>query len=391
MTPSVLIVHNRYRTRGGEEKQVDQQARLLREKGHDVFSYEVDSQEFFGRSLMQKCADTVQMPFSIRHYQGIRKAIQTKRPGVVHVHNVFPFLTPSVYYAAAAASIPVVQSVHNYRFMCSNGLFMLPDGSLCERCRTGSHWNAVRNGCYGGTRLRSLGMTATLTLHRTLGTMQKKIHAYVMTSKFLMQKLTSAGFSQERMTLLPPLFEPVGKRQMEQDANTLLYVGRLSHEKGLNTLLRAACQLPGWTIYIVGSGPLEEELRREISDKALVHVRLLGKVPFDQLQQLLQRATFLVVPSECYENLPTVFLEAWSYGLPVIASRLGGMAEAIQEEINGFLFEPGNAAALATLVRSLSLEKSRAMRKTVDQRFQQCYSSDLHYKQLMKVYQSVLT
>jgi hypothetical protein len=164
MKPAVLIVHNRYRYPGGEERVVDLQRDVLGAHGHRVDMYGEDSGAYQGRPFVQRVVDALSMPFSIRHYRSFRQKIKEFRPDVIHVHNVFPLLTPSIYRAAAAEGIPVVQSVHNYRFLCSNGLFLLPNGEVCERCRPGNHFNAARFGCYAGNRLRSLGMAITLTL-----------------------------------------------------------------------------------------------------------------------------------------------------------------------------------------------------------------------------------
>ena len=386
----IVIIHNRYQTRGGEEKQVDEQIRLLEAKGHTVRVYSEDSQNFQKESPVRKLLAMAQMPFSLTHYGRLRKMLRSFKPDAVHIHNVFPLLSPSVYYACSAERIPVVQSVHNYRFMCSNGLFLLPDGKICERCRTGSHWNAVAFKCYGGKRSRSISMALTLAMHQALGTFRDRIQAYVMTSQFLKSKLVESGFPADRMHLLPPLFEPVAKRTLEQEERTLLFIGRLSKEKGVSTLLQAAQRLPQWTLKIVGQGPMEDNLHREVALRRVSNVQFLGSVSYDALQILLQEATFLVVPSECYENFPTVFLEAWAFGLPVIASRLGGMAEAVQEKLNGFLFTPGDASALASLIRTLGVEKSRSMREGILEQFQKTYASDLHYQKLMQTYQTVL-
>lgn len=391
MTPSVLILHNRYRTVGGEEKQVDQQARLLRDRNHSVTLYEEDSRKFPPASILRKFTGMIQMPFSFYHYQKLRALLRSLRPDVAHIHNVFPLLSPSVYYACRDEGVPVIQSVHNYRFMCSNGLFLLPEGQICERCRTGFHWNAALYKCYGGKRARSIAMALTLSLHRTLGTFRKRVSAYIMTSQFLKQKLIEGGFPADKMHLLPPLMEPATERSHEQEPRTLLYIGRIAREKGLETLVKAAQRLPDWTFQVIGQGPLEAGLRQQISDLSLGNMHLLGHVPYNLLQEHLQKATFLVVPSECYENFPTVILEAWFYGLPVIASCLGGMAEAIEENQTGFLFSPGDVESLVDVVRSLSVEKSRSLRKNIQEHYGRRYGADLYYKQLMGVYQNVLT
>jgi glycosyltransferase involved in cell wall biosynthesis len=387
----ILFVHNRYRFEGGEERQMEQQVHLLQAKGHTVDVYTEDSANFVQSGPWPRILAMLQVPFSLSHYWRLRKTLRSRRPAIAHIHNVFPLLTPSIYYACKAEGVRVVQSVHNYRFMCANGLFLLPDGTVCERCKLGSHWNAARYNCYGGKRDRSAMMALTLSLHRHLGTFRKQIDAYVMTSHFLKGKLTDGGFPAQKMHLLPPLFRATATRTHEQEPRTLLFVGRLSREKGLKTLFQAAMQLTDWTFQVVGTGPLETELRQNVSALSLKNVHLLGTVDHDELQVMLQKATFLIVPSECYENLPTVFLEAWAYALPVIASRLGGMAEAVLENVNGFLFTPGDVTSLVRLVSSLTLENCRSMQKVIGEYFQRTYNPEIHYEKLMNVYQNVLS
>lgn len=390
MKPSLLILHNRYRTPGGEERLVNQQVELFRRQGHEVHLYTEDSARVAQYPFLQRLWKGMQVPFSFPHYWKLRRTLQKVRPSIVHIHNIFPFLTPSVYYAAAAERVPIIQSVHNYRFLCSNGLFLLPNGAICERCIHGAHWNALRRACVGNQRWPSAVVAASLTLHQSLRTFTRKIHAFTTTSKFLKQKLMEGGFPAERIHQIPPYFDPLSKRSVEPGPGTLLFVGRLSREKGLWTLLESAARLPEWKIQVAGQGPLESELRSAALSRQLTNVEILGNVSFAELELLLQRATLLVVPSECYENLPTVILEAWFYGLPVAASRLGGMAEIVREGETGVLFTPGRAASLAAAIRSLSSERIQAMRKTIAGFFERRYGTEASYPPLMALYEDVL-
>lgn len=390
MRVPVLIVHNRYIHAGGEEKIIEQQTAQLKNKGHDVQAYFEDSQDFRSEMFLRKIGRIMQLPFSLEHYHRIRKKIKEFRPSLVHVHNVFPLLTPSVYWAAKDSGVPVVQSVHNYRFMCSNGLFLLPDGSRCERCLRGSHLNAIRFRCYNESFLRSAGMSLTLSIHRWLGTFKNKIDAFVAPSEFLKKKLIEGGFPAHKIFRVPAGLLPLSDRSWGQSERTLLFVGRLSREKGLKTLLQAASQIPDWSIQVVGDGPLRDELDSEIESKKLRNVRLLGRLPTSEIEILLQKATALVLPSECYENLPTVILEAWYYGLPVIVSRLGGMAELVEENKTGFLFNPGDAGELADKVRLFGPSKSKSMRAFIQNHFHKNFSVEANYQALMEIYGKVL-
>jgi glycosyltransferase involved in cell wall biosynthesis len=371
---------------GGEEKMVEEQADLLRRRGHAVHLYIEDNASFAKQSLLRKTIQALQLPFSLRHFFGLREAIRRTKPEVVHVHNVFPLLSPSVYFAAWMEKIPVVQSIHNYRFLCSNGLFLLPSGKNCERCATGNHWNAVLHGCYNQSRWRSLGMALTLTLHQKAKTFQNKISAFVAPSQFLKRKLIEGGFPEGKIFQFPPSLKPLSERRYEPDDRTVLYVGRLSREKGLLTMLRAAKELPDWNFVVVGDGPLKTRLENDIAAQSLTNVKLVGRREGRELHEHYQKASFLILPSECYENLPSVILEAWFYGLPVVVSRIGGMAEMVTENKNGYLFQPGDSASLVSLLRSLSTVRVQSMREGIQHYFHENFSADAHYDRLISVY-----
>ncbi|MCB4755519.1 MAG: glycosyltransferase [Elusimicrobia bacterium] len=388
--PSVLIVHNRYAHPGGEERFVDQQIRLLRKKGHEVFLYTVDSALFAQESPLSKILIGLQTPFSLPHYWRLRKTIREKRPKIVHVHNVFPLLTPSITFAANHERVPVVQSLHNYRFLCANGLFLRPNGQICETCLHHTHFNGFWFRCYGRRPLGSMAMAATLALHRQLKTFQRRIDALIAPSQFLKEKLIAAGYPSDRIHHLPSGLESLPPRMQSPKPNIILYVGRLSPEKGLRTLLTAARHLPEWSFHIAGDGPLRTELEGFVRQNGMANVRFFGRLEYDKIPPLLQEATFLVLPSECYENLPMVMMEAWFYGLPVIASRLGGMAEAIKENMTGFLFDPGDAKSLIQLVQSLSLEKRQTMEPTIMSTFENNHQIDKFYLGLNNIYRTIL-
>jgi glycosyltransferase involved in cell wall biosynthesis len=386
----ILFVHNRYRFEGGEERAVSNLQTLLEKEGHEVQVFSRSSQEWQNHTWPQRAFDAVETVYSRRTADEFEQQVRRFQPDLAHVHNVFPVLSPSIYLRAHKLRLPVVQTVHNYRFMCANGLFLTPQNEICERCKGGHFLNAVRLGCYGGSILRTVPMALSLALHRSRKTFQNTINTYIAPSHFVKTKLQEAGFPEKRICVIPNFTAPPKISQALPDKALFLYIGRLSREKGLRTLLNAFRENPEKLLKIIGEGDLYTELKEQIETLKLTHIELLGKLSHADVHSWLTKASAVIIPSECYENMPFVMLEAWSYGLPVIASRLGGMAEAIQEDRNGFLFKAGDPDSLRQTVLLLSLDKSRSMRAGILELFLREYSPEVHYRKLMEVYERSL-
>lgn len=382
----ILMVHNFYRSRGGEEACLENLTRTLTKRGHEVQTFSEDNQRI--QSWLERIRAGLGCIFSFSAFRRMRKLLRDFSPDVVHVHNVFPLLSPSVYWAAGRHA-RVIQTVHNYRFMCANGLFLKPDGERCERCLTGNFWNAVRYVCYRKSRLESAAMAVSLYIHRQLRTYPRNISRFVAPSAFLKGRLVAAGFPEERIHLIPHFLGQMDVPSVPQESRrSILYIGRLGAEKGLLTLLAAFEGFQGWTLKIIGSGPMENLLRQRTQGRH--DILLLGRLSSNEIQRQMDQAICLILPSECYENFPMVFLEAFRCGLPVIASRLGGMEEMVEENVNGLLFETGSASALkAALVRFIGdppLQKK--LREGALATFQKRYSEEVVYPKLMEVYES---
>ncbi|MBV8126003.1 MAG: glycosyltransferase family 4 protein [Burkholderiaceae bacterium] len=333
----VLLAHNAYQQRGGEDMVVEAEAALLRQHGHAVELLTRHNDELAGMGRGAAALDTL---WSRRTARELRERIEAFRPDVVHVHNTFPLISPSIYWAAAAAGVPVVQTLHNFRLACPQAMF-LRDGKVCEDCMARAPLPAIRHGCYRGSRAQTGVLAGMLVLHRALGTWQHKVTRYIALNSFCRDKFIEAGLPAERIVIKPNFVEaPAPGADAPRDG--FLFVGRLSHEKGVSTLAEA------WRhggvnvrLAVAGSGPSADLL------KNLPGVDMLGALPLAQVQQRMASAAALVLPSIWYENFPRTLVEALGAGLPVIASRIGALASLVSEGRTGLLFEPGNAADLA--------------------------------------------
>ena len=391
MKSRVLIVHNIYMLAGGEDYAVRQQQALLEKRGHEVFLYTRDNAETETFNPLQKATFFVTSFFSWRTYREVRAIVRRFKPDVAHVHNVYPLITPAVYWALRREGVPIIQTVHNFRFMCSNGLFFR-DGHPCELCKTGRTWNAVRYRCYRDSVPLSALYASILALHRAIGTW-RRIDRFIALNTFTAGKMVEGGITEPgRLRVLgnfsPNTIPPASSSQ--QHAPYVLYVGRLSDEKGVDVLIDAAAQVPELGVKIAGDGPQEGALRARAA--RLPNVEFLGRVEGERKFQLMREARAVAFPSVCYENFSLVLLEALSVGTPIIASRLGGLPTILNEGADSLFFAPGDANSLAERLRQalanpelmLQLGK-RGLEVTLQE-----YTEARHYQRLTDIQAEVM-
>lgn len=380
----VLIVHNRYANRGGEDRAVDLLMEGLRREGHAAELFTRDNAELRRAGMLRQVAQLAAAPFSIGSYVGLRRSIRQFQPDVIHYHNVFPWITPAAYWAGGGQSAATVQTLHNFRFSCLNGLFLTPSGEICERCHSGSFLNGVRLRCHSGRRTVSMVYAAALGLQRFTKAWIRNVDLCLAPAPFVGKKLVETGFPAERVAHVPPFLLDVPELPGASRRH-VLYVGRLSPEKGVDMLIDAwdASDVP---LLIVGDGPERAGLEERASGKR--NISFLGQRPPADVFRLLAEAFFLVMPSRWYENMPYVLLEAWSQGTPTLVSRLGSLADIVHQGVNGFLFDPITADSLRrTKERLLNspfmLGKIRA---SVRAHYRATYAADIALPRLLDHY-----
>jgi len=341
----ILVVHSRYRSgvASGENAVVADEARLLQEAGHEVDVFEAS---------VSGALDALRAGPGIIWDPGraaaVRRLILRHHPDVVHVHNLFPALSPAVIRAAAAEAVPVVMTLHNFRLMCLPATF-LRDGRICEDCVGRVPWPGLVHGCYRGSRAQSAVLAASIALHRSLGTFER-VGWFIAISGFVRDKYVAAGFDLSRIILKPNFAWPGPRR--EGPGTYFLYLGRLSTEKGVATLLRA--WRPGFgRLLVVGDGPEAPRLR----PLAPGGVEFRGAVPPEEARRLVAQARAVLVPSIWYETFSRVVVEAYAAGVPVVASRIGALPEVVEDGVTGLLAEPGDPASWAAAVERLLDDK----------------------------------
>jgi glycosyltransferase involved in cell wall biosynthesis len=382
----VLLLHNRYQQPGGEDAVRESERRLLTGHGHVVVEVCADNASLEGRSGI---VSGVQSVWSVESHRAVAKAIRESRPDLMHAHNFHAVLSPSVYYAASAAGIPVVQTVHNFRLVCPAAT-LFRRGAVCEECFSSScYLPALRNRCYRQDRKATAAVAAMLWVHSRLRTWRRKVTIYIALTEFARRKLIEGGLPAERIVVKPNSAaddsEPASVRE-----GFALFVGRLTPEKGIHTLLEACRRLPEMKVIVVGDGPLAEEVRA--AAESLPGLSYAGRQTGQSVRELMRRAAWLVVPSTWYEGFPLVVAEAFAAGLPVIASRLGSLAELVKDGQTGLLFHPGNSEHLAaTMRRAMSGERElEQMRLNARREYELYYTAEMNYRRLLDIYQQAL-
>ena len=377
--PRVLIVHNTYQQRGGEDSVVEAECALLRQAGHEVELYQRNNADVANRGQLQLAADTV---WSRRTTSEIDELVERFSPDVIHVHNTLALISPSVYWAAARAGVPVVQTLHNFRLMCPQGM-LLREEAVCEDCVGKLPWRAVAHRCYRGSLAASAVVATTLTVHRALGTFQNKVTRFIALNEFCRDKFVSAGLPAQRVRIKPNFIDmPAATSSTDHARSGGLFVGRLTVEKGVRVLLSALRQCESAKMAVVGTGELEGEVG------AVSAANWLGFKPLDEILRLMRAASYLVLPSIWFENFPRTIVEAYACSLPVIASRLGALSEIVLEGETGLLFDPNSADDLAQKLRWASShpDEMLAMGRNARARYERYYTPQANYNLLSEIY-----
>jgi glycosyltransferase involved in cell wall biosynthesis len=387
----VLLIHNKYRTSApsGEDIAVNNERRMLESRGVQVAVFERCNDDLDDSSLMAKTAMAVNTIWSQRSRSDLRTVLRDVRPDIVHVHNTFSMLSPSVYGACKAAGVPIVQTLHNFRFFCPSALF-LRDGKPCEDCLDKSLLQSVRHRCYRGSLAATATLAAMLTLHRAIGTYSRDIDRYIALTEFARSKVTKGGVAAHKV-VVKPNFVPDPPLPGRGGGGYVVFVGRLLEGKGTETLVAAWRHLPSVTLKIVGDGALRSALEN-IAKAERLNIEFMGMRSRTEVLQAVSNAEFLVVPSEWYEGFPMVIAESFACGTPVLASRIGSLEELVKEGVTGRKFAAADPQGLAAAVRIMLADKSslRDMREHAREYFDGHLTEQANYHALVNIYTDVI-
>jgi len=384
----VLQVHNRYRRPGGEDTVLANEARLLREQGHQVDLLEVRNDEHDPQTLGQKLAAARDVVWSAAGTAAMDDALGRFRPDVVHVHNTFNKLSPAVLRTAAARRVAVVHTLHNFRALCANGL-LLREGRPCELCLDSGRLNAIRHRCYRGSRAASAVVTFTGALHLRAGTFAQRGLRLIALTEFARAVFLRGGVDARVLRVKPNFVYPSAVTAPREQR--IVFVGRLAPEKGVDLLLDAWRRLrpPGWTLDLLGDGEVGKDGARDGGEG----VRFLGWRSPPEVMQSVAGARFLVMASRWYETFGMVLVEAFSAGTPVIVPALGAMGELVDDGVSGFCFTPGSVESLVqTMAKAIALPPAawQTMSEAAARSYEQRFSPATNYQQLMAIYREAI-
>jgi glycosyltransferase involved in cell wall biosynthesis len=321
-------------------------------------------------------------------YQRVYETAARERPAVVHFHNTFPLLSPAVYYAARRAGAAVVQTLHNYRFLCPAAT-LFRDGRPCEDCVGHLPWPGVLHACYRGSRTASAGIAAMLGFHRLRQTFSRQVDAFIVLNEFARQKFLRGGLPPEKLFLKPNFVDP--DPSFGDGGETFLFAGRLSPEKGIEILLAAWRESPDLPLLkIAGDGPLRAAVLDQIG--SIKNAEYLGRIPHAEVLAAMKSSKALIQPSTWYEMFPVNVVEAFACGLPVIASDAGALPEIVSNRTNGLLFQSGNSKDLGRKVRLLASDSGLCctLRKHARRAFERYYQGDLNVRLLVQIYENAI-
>ncbi len=389
----VLVVHNRYRSEqpSGENNVVDQEVALLAEAGHDVSLFERRSDDIAEMSLPSKAVLPLKVPWNRAVRAELAQRLADDRPDVVHIHNTFPLLSPSVLAACTAAGVPTVATVHNYTLICPPGT-LYRDGQVCTDCVGRKPIPAVRHGCYRDSGLATLPMAASLMLNRRRW--WSGVSRFFCISKAQREVLVAAGMPSERLAVKYNYVTDPGKTRSGA-GEFVLFLGRITAEKGIGLLMNAWDKLSaaggvGLPLVIAGTGPMQDEVAQWAAERDDVHY--LGLQSQENCRDLVVRANAVVAPSEWLEAFGLVVVEAMAAGVPTVAAAHGAFRELVEDGVTGLLHEPGNPDALAARLKEIvgDLERNREMGLSARLVYEQEFTPKVGLERLIAGYSSAI-
>ena len=384
---NILSIHNTYQQPGGEDVVVAQESRLLEQNGHAVTIYQRSNHEINGLTFGQKLGLVTRIISANDTKLAVRILLRSLQPDVVHIHNTFLMVSPSVYEVCEEQDVPVVQTLHNYRLLCPASTFYR-DGAFCEECVSHSLLRSVRHGCYRDSRPMSAAIALMLQTHRSRQTWNKGIDAYIAISNFVRSKFVESGFSENKIHVKPN-FVDSDPGERAQPGDYALFVGRLSPEKGLSALLQAWQRLPfAIPLVIAGDGPMRQSLEAEVAKRRLSTVYFAGRLGRGEVYDAMKKAAFLVVPSIWQEPFGLIVAEAFACGTPVLGARVGAIHEMLDDRITGLHFAPGDPDDLAKKIAWAWEHRPEMakMGKTARRVYEDRYTANHNYRLLMNIY-----
>lgn len=383
----ILMVHNYYQIGGGEHIVFANEKQLLIDRGHTVFEYTRHNDEI--KRFRDKLIIPLVAIFNLRTYFDVKKILKKENIDVVHCHNTFPLISPAVYYAAKSCNVSVVQTIHNFRFLCANGIFYR-NGEICEECVNKTIFASIKYGCYRGSKLGTAVVAIMLQLHRWLGTFDKKVDKYIVLTEFNKKKL-SILISKDKITVKPN-FSPVEAKTNigHYNKDNFIFVGRLEESKGIKFILNT------WKnkdvrqkIVVIGDGPLRQYVKK--SSNECEFIEYIGPQTHEKTMEYMKHSKALIFASKWYEGFPMVLLEAMSQGIAIITVDIGNAASIVVDSQIGLHYKSNDAQDFINKINFLNEQSVyERLGDSAKQYFSNKYTSTINYEMLINIYKEVM-
>lgn len=381
---NVLMAHNYYQVPGGEDTVFHNEVNMLEKNGHKVTKYTRHNDEIKNR-LLSKLKLGIDTIFSFKTYKEVKKLIDENDIDVVHVHNTLPLISPSIYYAARAKKVPVVQTIHNFRLLCPGATFTR-NGEICEDCVSKGLGQSLKHRCYRDSLAQTFIMCAMLKFHRIIGTYDNI--NYITLTEFNKKKLLSLVKDESKIYVKPNFVEKRDKVERVLE-DYFVYIGRLDEIKGINFLIEAWKEIDeNIDLYVIGTGPEEEKVKTFIEENNIKNIKLLGFMRRENAFEIIRKSRAVIAPSKCYEGFPMSIAEGFSLGVPIIGSKLGNIESIINDSINGLLFEMCNKKNLKEVIEQVfyNKEENKVLGENAYKEFNIKYTDVENYKNLKEIY-----
>ncbi len=386
----ILQVHNFYQIPGGEDVVVRNEKRLLEEHGHKVYTYYRSNAELKEGGRLGKLCVPFTAVYSFKTVREVKKLIKEYQIDIVHVHNTLTMVSPSVFYAAFRCHVPIVQTLHNFRMLCPAGSFFR-DNVICEECVQGGLKCAVKHKCYRNSKLQSFVSAAVLKVHRVLGTYRKV--NFICLTEFNRNKLLALGdIVDAKKIFIKPNFtfaEGIEPSNVPEQEEYYLFAGRVEALKGVDIAIKAFEQIPDRKLYIAGTGPMMDEMQAYVNEHNIQNVKFLGYLQKEDMTEKFYHAKAVIMTSQCYEAFAMTIAEAYSYGVPVIAGRVGNMEGMVQEGVTGVKFTYNSSSDLAEKVKEFEKLDRVTLKENAREFYQERLRPEDNYQKLMEIYESI--
>jgi len=397
----ILLSNKFYYPRGGDCIYTIELEKLLKTKGHQVAIFSMQhpenlpteydkyfpSETIFSVANKQNFVETLLRPYGTQEVISLfLKLLNDFKPDVIHVNNIHTQLSPIIIRLSKEQNIPVVWTLHDYKLLCPASAFLKTNATICESCLAVPH-SVVKNRCIKGSLPASLlGYWEAKKWNKDK--LQLYTNTFIAPSLFLKEKMEQGGYLSSKIIQLynfanDEKFEHV---VIKKRINEVLFVGRLSVEKGVGTLCKAFQKVSNAKLIIIGDGPLKKKLSNEYASEK---IQFMGFQSWETIKDKLSHSSFLVVPSQWYENNPLTIIESLSLGTPILGSRIGGIPELIENRINGMTFQAGDVMDLIIKINEMLNYKDWNYQQIQSDAYTK-FSADNYYKQILKIYNNSL-